>query len=292
MLPDTVNLTRRTAPVQWTRIDDLYTAGPEVPVPDLRLSPGAPQPPPAEAERLHRRPRVGRSSRFGDGLHGRRPPAGARIRADYAYGSGARGQRRRRRDRDRARAARRGQGHEPGSHLGRRRGGDRRRGREADRALPAAPRPLVTAEDFDTIVRRTPGVDDRPRRRDPGVQPGARAERARRRGRRGDADGDPAGRPAPPGRAAARPAVPRRDLRLHRPAPARDDRGLPARADVQADLGLRRLRSRRGPERRRGARRGEGDAAARSSRRSPPRPGEPADGRRGASRTRRPAGRG
>ena len=74
----------------WLEIDDLLSAGSEVPVPDPRLPPGTPvvnQPlvkvftVNAEAGEL----------RFGDGLRGARPPFGARLLADYAYGVGRAG---------------------------------------------------------------------------------------------------------------------------------------------------------------------------------------------------------
>lgn len=88
VLPETVTLT--VDGETWTRIDDLYKAGPEVPVPDLRLSPGAQQPPQLDAQVYTVDPASGVIT-FGDGLHGARPAAGARLRSDYAYGAGAAG---------------------------------------------------------------------------------------------------------------------------------------------------------------------------------------------------------
>jgi Baseplate J-like protein len=75
---------------EWQRVDDLAEAGPEVPVPDLRLPPGTRQPAPRPTEVYTLDPARG-EIRFGDGLRGARPPAGARIRADYAYGAGRAG---------------------------------------------------------------------------------------------------------------------------------------------------------------------------------------------------------
>jgi hypothetical protein len=75
---------------EWQEIDDLLSAGPEVPAQDLRLPPGA--------SSNNRQPAnvyaVDAESgeiRFGDGTHGKRPPAGAQIRANYDYGLGATG---------------------------------------------------------------------------------------------------------------------------------------------------------------------------------------------------------
>jgi hypothetical protein len=92
VLPGTVRITvtSGTQSEAWEQIDDLMAAGPEVAVPDPRLPPGAP---------VVRNPRVkvftvdpeSGEVRFGDGLHGARPPLGATLRADYAYGVGKAG---------------------------------------------------------------------------------------------------------------------------------------------------------------------------------------------------------
>ncbi|NTU81224.1 MAG: putative baseplate assembly protein [Chloroflexales bacterium] len=74
----------------WAEIDDLLSAGPEVPVSDLRLPPGTP----AAVNPLVKVFAVDAEAgtiRFGDGLRGSRPPLGATIRADYAYGLGRAG---------------------------------------------------------------------------------------------------------------------------------------------------------------------------------------------------------
>ena len=158
VLPDTVSLRVGAPPTQWTRIDDLYTAGTEVPVPDLRLSPGAPQPAPADANVFVVDPASG-IVRFGDGLHGRRPPANALIRADYAYGSGRAGN-----------VGAAAIATAPALPAGVKVTNPVRTwgGAEAEtvgegekqiaRFLRHRDR-LVSTEDFDTIVRRTPGVD-------------------------------------------------------------------------------------------------------------------------------------
>lgn len=92
VIADTLRLTvdEGAGPVEWKRLDDLVEAGPEIPVPDLRLPPGAPQPKPAETRVYTLDPSSG-SIRFGDGLRGRRPPPGAVIRANYSYGLGRAG---------------------------------------------------------------------------------------------------------------------------------------------------------------------------------------------------------
>lgn len=74
----------------WQEIDDLYAAGSEVPVQDARLPPGTP----AATNTLVEVFTVNAESgeiRFGDGTRGKRPPAGATIRASYDYGVGMAG---------------------------------------------------------------------------------------------------------------------------------------------------------------------------------------------------------
>src|SRR6185295_11836038 len=89
VIPESVRLfviTKERAE-EWAEIDDLTAAGPEVPVRDPRLPPGS-------APVINNLVRVfdvdGESGevRFGDGLRGARPPAGAALRADYDYGVG------------------------------------------------------------------------------------------------------------------------------------------------------------------------------------------------------------
>jgi Baseplate J-like protein len=156
VLPETLSL--RVDGVPWSRVDDLYGAPPEVPVPDLRLPPGAP-PPPAGDPRVYTVDPASGVVRFGDGVHGARPPAGAPIRADYAYAAGRAGN-------VEAGAIRAGAALPAGVKVANpvRTWG----GAEAEtvaegekqilRYLRHRDR-LVSGEDFDTIVRRTPGVD-------------------------------------------------------------------------------------------------------------------------------------
>jgi len=76
----------------WTEVDDMFLAGPEVPVPDLRLPPGSPVPPfdESKARVFVLDPEAGQIT-FGDGAHGARPPEGSRLRATYDFSQGAAG---------------------------------------------------------------------------------------------------------------------------------------------------------------------------------------------------------
>ena len=74
----------------WRPIDDLLAAGPEIVVEDLRRPPGVAAPAPAPADRFALDAESG-EIRFGDGLHGRRPPDGARLFATYDFSVGAAG---------------------------------------------------------------------------------------------------------------------------------------------------------------------------------------------------------
>jgi Baseplate J-like protein len=158
VLPDTVVLRVGDPPVTWTLIDDLLTAGAEVPVPDLRLAPGAPQPAPAPSTVFTVDAATGIVT-FGDGVHGARPPADAPIRADYAYGQGPAGN-------VGAAAITTGPVLPAGVNVSnpvRTWGGAaadtvQDAERQISRYLQHRDR-LVCAADFESIVRRTPGVD-------------------------------------------------------------------------------------------------------------------------------------
>jgi len=78
------------APQAWHEIDDLLAAGAEVAVRDPRLPPGTPSRPVGDALVFAVDPATG-LVRFGDGARGTRPPAGARVQASYDVTLGAAG---------------------------------------------------------------------------------------------------------------------------------------------------------------------------------------------------------
>lgn len=164
LIPESIRLTvtEKVAGVDtetvWTRIDDLLAAGPEVPVPDLRAAPGTPPPPAADPNVYVVDPAAGRID-FGDGERGRRPPNGALMRAAYDYGSGQAGN-----------VGRAAIAQSPALPAGftvtnpvRTWGGADAETvaegeKQAARYLQHRDR-LVSTEDFESIVWRTPGID-------------------------------------------------------------------------------------------------------------------------------------
>ncbi|WP_420125858.1 baseplate J/gp47 family protein [Longimicrobium sp.] len=88
VLPDSVVLT--VGGEIWTRVDDLLSSPPEVPVRDPSLPPGAAAPA-AGDPRVYAVDRESGVVRFGTGYAGMRPPPGAPIVAAYAYGGGKAG---------------------------------------------------------------------------------------------------------------------------------------------------------------------------------------------------------
>lgn len=93
VLEDSVTVTvinKQGETTTWNPVSDLFLAGPEIPVPDLRLPPGSPAPPPVESKVFLLDPEAGNIT-FGDGAHGMRPPEGATLRATYDFSMGARG---------------------------------------------------------------------------------------------------------------------------------------------------------------------------------------------------------
>lgn len=92
ILPQSVRvfITANNVTTEWTEIDDLSAAGPEVPVPDPRLPPGSAPTVAAPSTVFAVDPESG-IIRFGDGARGARPAEGAAIRADYDYSVGAAG---------------------------------------------------------------------------------------------------------------------------------------------------------------------------------------------------------
>lgn len=92
VLPETVRVTITpdlpdAIAEQWEEIDELLAAGPEVPAPDPRLPPGS-ETVPNDHVKVFAVDAESGVVRFGDGIRGARPPAGARIRADYDFGIG------------------------------------------------------------------------------------------------------------------------------------------------------------------------------------------------------------
>jgi hypothetical protein len=74
----------------WKEIDDLFAAGPEVPAPDLRQSPSL-APVINETTKVFTLDPESGVLRFGDGTRGRRPPRAAVMRASYDFGVGRAG---------------------------------------------------------------------------------------------------------------------------------------------------------------------------------------------------------
>ena len=75
----------------WTQIPDITQAAPEVQVQDPSLPPGAMPPPPKYPSTSYQLDLESGQIQFGDGLRGLRPPYGAPIVANYAYGGGSAG---------------------------------------------------------------------------------------------------------------------------------------------------------------------------------------------------------
>lgn len=75
---------------EWSEIDDLLAAGSEVSAPDLRQPPGAKTTKSKGAKAFTVNAESG-EIRFGDGMHGQRPPLGAKISVSYDYGAGIAG---------------------------------------------------------------------------------------------------------------------------------------------------------------------------------------------------------
>jgi hypothetical protein len=143
----------------WTRIDELLAAPPEVPVQDPSLPPGAPPPPRGNPNVFTVDEESGQIT-CGDGVRGgRRPPRGAPIFATYAYGGGSAG------------VVGIGAiktspllpaGFQVANPLPTWGGADGETVADAERSIPRVlrhRRRAVSKEDFEDIVRRTPGVD-------------------------------------------------------------------------------------------------------------------------------------
>jgi Baseplate J-like protein len=93
VLPDSIVLTvapAGQAQEAWNTIEDLLSAGPEVPTTDPRYPPGVIPGPPQPAKVFTVDGESG-TIRFGDGFRGARPPLSAVIRVDYDYSQGSAG---------------------------------------------------------------------------------------------------------------------------------------------------------------------------------------------------------
>jgi hypothetical protein len=143
---------------QWEETDDLLAAGPEVQVPDLRQPPGSARAINLPSEVYLVDPESGQI-KFGDGLRGKRPPAGAKLRASYDYGVGSAGN-----------VAAGSINSSPALPAGIKVNNPVRTwgGTEAEKVSEGEKQiarylqhrdRLVSAADFETITMRTPGVD-------------------------------------------------------------------------------------------------------------------------------------
>ncbi len=92
VIPGSVSLTVTDAngTTVWKEIDDLISAGAEVPSSDPTLPPGVAQSTFTQTDVFLLDAEAG-LLKFGDGTHGRRPPTGAALSADYIYSVGAAG---------------------------------------------------------------------------------------------------------------------------------------------------------------------------------------------------------
>lgn len=165
VMPGSVKITIPAAdgkPETWTEIEDLMSAGPEVPVQDQRPSVQNSRENAGQAARpanvFALNPESG-EIRFGDGMRGARPRAGATIRASYEYGDGRAGN-------VHQDAIKTGPSLPPGIIVtnpvptwgGVYAESPAEGEKQISRFLQHRDR-LVNAGDFETIVRRTPGID-------------------------------------------------------------------------------------------------------------------------------------
>jgi hypothetical protein len=143
---------------RWSPIDDLMAAGPEVRAFDPQRAPGQEWRDPRPTDVFVVDTEAG-TLRFGDGLRGRRPPAGARLVAHYDICDGARGN---------VAAGAIGSGPalppgiKPDNPLPTWGGADAEPAASGEKRIANFIHHrdrLVTVGDFDEIARRTPGID-------------------------------------------------------------------------------------------------------------------------------------
>lgn len=145
-------------PEEWTRVDDLASAPPEVSRADPQAADMYADPYATNAKFFVVDDEAGRI-RFGNGLHGARPPEAARIEVDYDVSAGVRGNLG-------AEAIKSGPALPPGVSVrnpiptwG---GADAEAVSEAEKLIPSYLQHrdrLVTVEDYESIITRTPGLD-------------------------------------------------------------------------------------------------------------------------------------
>lgn len=146
-----------TTAKEWKRIEDLASAPPEVPKADPQAPGTTPDEYDTDADVFLVEDEAGRL-RFGDGLHGARPPKQARLWADYDVTVGVQGN-------VGAESIKSGPNLPPGITVrnpvptwG---GADAERADEAEKNIPRYLQHrdrLVTIDDYETIVLRTPGL--------------------------------------------------------------------------------------------------------------------------------------
>jgi hypothetical protein len=158
VLLETVTLRVNGEP--WQRVDDLSAAPPEVQTQAAtRVTMSDPTASGGGGERVYTLDRESGEIRFGDGLHGTRPPLGAQIQVSYAHGGGVAGM-------VGTGAITKGPGLPAGIKVANplpTYGGDRGETlSEAERRIPAFLHHrdrLVAPQDFVEIAWRTPGVE-------------------------------------------------------------------------------------------------------------------------------------
>jgi len=155
VLPESLEVT--VGGEQWTKIDDLVAAPPEVPRGNPRRAPG--QGTVSEGDpRVYTLDRTDGTITFGDGLRGARPPSDAVIRARYDYGGGKEGM-------VGIGAVNKGptlpSGVKVTNPIRTWGGAPKEAVEEAERRIAGYLKRrnrLVTTDDFEAIARRTPGV--------------------------------------------------------------------------------------------------------------------------------------
>ena len=144
----------------WTQTDDLSAAPPEAPRRNLRTVAGTIESPvDLQASKVYTVDRQSGDIQFGNGLRGARPPRGAIIQATYDYGGGLQGMVG---IGGISKGANLPSGVKVANPIPTWGGDEAETVDEAERRIPQFLKHrdrLVTAEDFEEITRRTPGVE-------------------------------------------------------------------------------------------------------------------------------------